>query len=412
MAEYRKEYRRKHRAKLVNHSRRYYREHKDELARKARAKRVRHPVKARRIRLRSYAKHRRERHIGNRRYYRRHAKEIANRRRQAYQGKHWLEKLSKRVRRRMFWDHVRKLEKASYRRCRRKIANWKKLDRKRHPEKAFAERVLRIAVKYGVVKKPQSCSICKKRPPRKSLVHGHHEDYSRPLDVIWCCHQCHADLHSSRRLPKFMRNSRRCTRCRLFKPRRQFSRHKLGARGLKSWCKQCVREHGRLHYKRNRRRLRSQHQAYYRGHRQECNARSARNAVIHRDRYEPARKAWYEKNWRRLMLDRRRRYAHNRIALQRWTQEYYERHPELRRLCNRKYAEKHPLRVLAGSLLRTAVSRGVIKKPKRCSKCRKLVRKDLLHGHHDNYLKPYHVRWLCPKCHSRLSPKRRRAVRP
>jgi hypothetical protein len=24
---------------------------------------------------------------------------------------------------------------------------------------------------------------------------GHHEDYSRPMDVVWCCASCHGAIH-------------------------------------------------------------------------------------------------------------------------------------------------------------------------------------------------------------------------
>lgn len=30
---------------------------------------------------------------------------------------------------------------------------------------------------------------------RRTPVHAHHEDYSRPLDVVWLCRCCHARRH-------------------------------------------------------------------------------------------------------------------------------------------------------------------------------------------------------------------------
>ena len=29
--------------------------------------------------------------------------------------------------------------------------------------------------------------------------HGHHEDYSKPLEVIWLCRRCHTELHNVKR---------------------------------------------------------------------------------------------------------------------------------------------------------------------------------------------------------------------
>lgn len=38
---------------------------------------------------------------------------------------------------------------------------------------------------------PKNCSDCGKN----GKVDGHHNDYSKPFDVIWLCRQCHANIH-------------------------------------------------------------------------------------------------------------------------------------------------------------------------------------------------------------------------
>jgi hypothetical protein len=48
------------------------------------------------------------------------------------------------------------------------------------------------AVKSGVIEKPNACSLCGTEARR---IHGHHHDYSKPLDVIWVCPPCHTGLH-------------------------------------------------------------------------------------------------------------------------------------------------------------------------------------------------------------------------
>ncbi len=40
--------------------------------------------------------------------------------------------------------------------------------------------------------KPAKCSMCNKK---SDLIHGHHPDYDKPLEVIWCCPRCHGKLH-------------------------------------------------------------------------------------------------------------------------------------------------------------------------------------------------------------------------
>jgi len=61
----------------------------------------------------------------------------------------------------------------------------------RDKEKISARGKLRYAVKVGKVKKPIICEGCKDLAP----LEGHHDDYSKPLEVRWVCKKCHGLLH-------------------------------------------------------------------------------------------------------------------------------------------------------------------------------------------------------------------------
>lgn len=67
---------------------------------------------------------------------------------------------------------------------------------KRRSIEAIASEKVRRAVRDGRLVKPDACENC---GATGTLLHGHHDDYSKPLDVIWLCPTCHADRHADRR---------------------------------------------------------------------------------------------------------------------------------------------------------------------------------------------------------------------
>jgi len=56
--------------------------------------------------------------------------------------------------------------------------------------KGRARYALRYAVQKGRVAKPTACERCGKQTPRHEL-HGHHDDYTKALEVRWVCSPCH-----------------------------------------------------------------------------------------------------------------------------------------------------------------------------------------------------------------------------
>jgi hypothetical protein len=66
-----------------------------------------------------------------------------------------------------------------------------KLQKKRYPEKTLARRITEKALRKRTIIRPMNCQICNKicKPE------AHHADYSKPLELVWLCRQCHANLH-------------------------------------------------------------------------------------------------------------------------------------------------------------------------------------------------------------------------
>lgn len=77
-----------------------------------------------------------------------------------------------------------------------------KLAAQRFPEQQYAKRKVRTAISNGSLVRPPTCQQCGGgRPLRdgRAFIHAHHEDYSRPLDVIWLCPPCHTAIHRAKK---------------------------------------------------------------------------------------------------------------------------------------------------------------------------------------------------------------------
>jgi hypothetical protein len=65
--------------------------------------------------------------------------------------------------------------------------------KQRHPQKRAAHLAVARALRAKVLVK-QPCSIC-----GETKSESHHEDYSKPLDVLWFCRKHHAEHHEKKR---------------------------------------------------------------------------------------------------------------------------------------------------------------------------------------------------------------------
>lgn len=61
--------------------------------------------------------------------------------------------------------------------------------RAKNPEKRRAHRRVEMAIKFGRMTR-MPCGVC-----GNEKSHAHHDDYSKPLDVIWLCHSHHMAHH-------------------------------------------------------------------------------------------------------------------------------------------------------------------------------------------------------------------------
>lgn len=91
------------------------------------------------------------------------------------------------------YDRVRFYEhgargKPSKEAVKRRSDAWKSRNR----EKRSAHEAVGHAVRAGRIAKADKCEACGVVEAR---IHGHHDDYSKPLEVRWLCSKCHRAWH-------------------------------------------------------------------------------------------------------------------------------------------------------------------------------------------------------------------------
>jgi hypothetical protein len=67
-------------------------------------------------------------------------------------------------------------------------------DRQRQTGQSQASLIVVRAIELGLFERPSFCEACGER---SSNIHGHHEDYSKPLEVQWLCSKCHREEHTA-----------------------------------------------------------------------------------------------------------------------------------------------------------------------------------------------------------------------
>ena len=151
----------------------------------------------------------------NKRYYQRHREKILAKanspgekaKKQEYDRKYYIihSEEKKATSRRWREEHPEKVEEQNKIYRKRKIELNKTLkyrvsmskSRKKYivanPDKHQAHMLLNQAVRRGDIQR-KPCNVC-----GNPIVEGHHEDYTKPLEVIWLCRKCHCNHHKERR---------------------------------------------------------------------------------------------------------------------------------------------------------------------------------------------------------------------
>lgn len=169
--EYNKQYYKDNRARLIENSKRYYQNNIEKIKLKKKLYRQTEEYKLKR---KEYDKNNKKRLNEKRKIWikNNHDKVIK------YREKNYT----------IYYDKTTAHKKKYYNDNKNKILEKTRLRRLKYKEKWDARQ---LATKYILFDENSQCQICFS----KYKLHRHHEDYSRPLDVIILCNSCHKKVH-------------------------------------------------------------------------------------------------------------------------------------------------------------------------------------------------------------------------
>ena len=214
---------------------------------------------------------------------------------------------------------------------------------------------------------------------------------------------------------------KQCSRCKISKPLSEFTKGSRYKDGLKTWCKSCVKEYGRLRHIEKKEHNNRLSKIYYQNHIEEHRGRCKRWEAKPENRAK--RKAYRDKNKERFNSYFEKYREIHREELRYNLNQYYRTHHDKMLEKGYKYRIKYPERRIAKDKLAYAIKEGIIIKPTKCSECERdftefkdensinFRKPTLIHGHHEDYSEPLEVIWLCWECHARLHKNKRRVKR-
>ena len=56
--------------------------------------------------------------------------------------------------------------------------------------------LVRKLLRESILIRPEKCQICNNKDISGRAIHGHHYDYFKWFNLVWCCEKCHKRIHS------------------------------------------------------------------------------------------------------------------------------------------------------------------------------------------------------------------------
>lgn len=197
-------------------------------------------------------------------------------------------------------------------------------------------------------------------------------------------------------------NEKKCTKCKKVKKKTEFPLRKASSDGVGSWCKECAT----IKINERKEKIASGEIKRITKHSKECKCcgetkpseefRKRKDSI---DGLHGSCRICSSKRDRRWQRDNREKTAE---SSKRWSSKNKEK---VNAIAMRK-RKNNPERYAVYNIVNNAIRSGKLIR----QSCEECGNADKIQAHHDDYLKPLDVRWLCQSCHTDVHRKHRNII--
>jgi flagellar biosynthesis GTPase FlhF len=191
---------------------------------------------------------------------------------------------------------------------------------------------------------------------------------------------------------------KKCPKCSLEKDSSEYGNDKRKIDGLNTYCKECIRTRSKKQRESNPGYHRDYAERYRKKNKEVLRKKAWLTYYIDWEKRREQGKRSYEKHKKEISEKRaqKRRSEEEKEKNRKRQKEWRSRNPTKTGKIVANWKKKNPQKAAAHSLILWAIRTGVMIRPEKCEEC---GMKDKIQGHHENYLRPMEVKWLCRKCH-------------
>ena len=189
-----------------------------------------------------------------------------------------------------------------------------------------------------------------------------------------------------------------CTKCGETKEFSEFSKDKAKKDGYSCWCKGCVKEYRQA----NKEKLNEYFKEYYQSNKEKVGEINKKYHQANKEKISEYKKEYYQSNREKISEINKKYRQANKEKISEYRKKYLQANKEKIAEKRKEYRQASRIKSFGQKKIGRLINSGKLIRPTTCSQCGVECKPD---AHHDDYLKPFKVRFLCRGCHQQWHAK-------